>query len=414
MKRFVTHLMTGLAAFGLAACVTVSVAVAGGYQYAGTWGSHGTADGQFDGMGGIAVDSSGNVYLSDTGNKRIQKFSSSGAFLAKWATPDGAVDGLAVDRSGTVYAADYWNARILRFGANGGALAPISTTIPADWESEPHSVAVDSAGNVIVTDSSDHLVKKFSAGGAYLGALGAAGNGPGQFARPIGVAVDTADNVYVVDYENYNVQKFGSNGTYFAGHTTICSGDANLLYPVSVTVDGGGNIYVADRFVSTLIGDGSVKRFDSSFLFQTRIGTYSSSPALPGTYCVVAGVAVAPSGTVYVADSTFDRVVEFASASGQATTTTIKGPSSAKVNKTLTLSGTVSPSGAAGSVKILKTRKVGSKWKSAGSATVALRNGVFKYGFKPKLKGSWRFVAKYSGGGGYASSASGTKAVKVK
>ena len=180
-------------------------------------------------------------------------------------------------------------------------------------------------------------------------------------------------------------------------------------------MDGSGNTYVADTEPGTLISDGSVKKFSPSFALETRIGVYSTSPALNGTFCSVGGVAVGSSGTVYIADTTFDRVLEFAAASAaRSTKTKLTGPSSVKVGKTLKLSGTVSPSGARGAVKITKTHKVGAKWKSAGSAKVALVKGSFKYSFKPRVKGAWRFVATYLGGGAYASSKSATKKVKVK
>lgn len=414
MRRFVGHMVVVLVVCAIAYCLVPAAAVAGGYQYAGKWGSKGTGNSQFDGIGGIAIDGSGNVYVSDVGNKRIEKFNASGTFLAKWGTLDSSMDGVAVDRSGNVYAADYWNHRILKFNSSGALLAKFDTTIASDFDSEPHSIAVDSAGNMWVTDSGGSLVKKFSASGDYLGSL-TKGSDTGQVARPIGVAVDSSDNVYVVDYLLYNVQKFTSSGAYLDGRTTIASGDANLLYPAHVAVDGSGNIYVADTKPGTLISDGSVKKFNSSFVLQTRIGVYSSSPALDGSFCVVAGVAVGSSGKVYVADTTFDRVVEFtASSVAHATTTKLTGPSSVRVGKTLKLSGTVSPSGARGSVKITKTRKVGTKWRSMGSAKVTVVNGSFKYSFRPRVKGSWRFVAKYSGGGGYASSKSRTKSVKVK
>ncbi len=94
------------------------------------------------------------------------------------------------------------------------------------------------------------------------------------------------------------------------------------------------------------------------------------------------------------------------------------GPSKIKVRRKLTLTGTVSPAEAGGTVTIVKTRKVGRKWKSAGTATVALVNGTYSYSFKPTKKGQWRFVAKYAGTwdgvAGWGASTSAAKAVKVR
>jgi predicted secreted protein len=95
------------------------------------------------------------------------------------------------------------------------------------------------------------------------------------------------------------------------------------------------------------------------------------------------------------------------------------GPAKVKVRKNLTLSGTVSPTAeTTGTVTIVKTRKIGRKWKSAGTATVTLVNGTYSYSFKPTKKGQWRFVAKYAGtwdgAAGWGASTSAAKAVKVK
>ena len=99
------------------------------------------------------------------------------------------------------------------------------------------------------------------------------------------------------------------------------------------------------------------------------------------------------------------------------TTTSLSAPSSVKVNKSLKLSGVVSPWSPPGKVTITKTRLVGKKWKSAGSAKVSVVSGEFTYSFKPTIKGKWRFVATYSGGvlgpSRYLSSKSGVKSVTV-
>ena len=79
------------------------------------------------------------------------------------------------------------------------------------------------------------------------------------------------------------------------------------------------------------------------------------------------------------------------------TTTRLSGPSTVKVKRTLKLTGTVAPSAARGTVTIVKTRLVGTTWKTAGSARVSISSGSYRYSFKPTKKGKWRFVAKYSG-----------------
>jgi tripartite motif-containing protein 71 len=90
------------------------------------WGSLGSGDGQFNTPIDVAVDGSGNVYVADTGNNRIQKFTNTGTFLAKWGSPgrgNGQFEspgGLAVDRSGNVFVADIGDNRIQKFACKGG------------------------------------------------------------------------------------------------------------------------------------------------------------------------------------------------------------------------------------------------------------------------------------------------------
>jgi sugar lactone lactonase YvrE len=102
---------------------------------------------------GIAVDGSGNVYVADTYNNRIQKFSSSGVYLTQWGRP-GQGDGLF---------------------------------------NQPYGVAVDGSGNVYVADTVNHRIQKFDSIGRYIaqwGTSGTTGREPGQFNTPSGIAVD--------------------------------------------------------------------------------------------------------------------------------------------------------------------------------------------------------------------------------
>lgn len=101
-----------------------------------------------------------------------------------------------------------------------------------------------------------------------------------------------------------------------------------------------------------------------------------------------------------------------------ATSTRISGASSVRAKRALKLVGTVSPSGTAGTVRIVKSRWVRGRWRSAGSATVNVVNGSYHYNFKTSTRGKWRLAATYSGGAGgsaqYAASNSVAKYVRVR
>jgi tripartite motif-containing protein 71 len=134
------------------------------------WGPEGTGDGQFTSPAGVGVDSLGNVYVADPANHRIQKFDSNGNFITKWGS-EGTGDGqftspteVAVDSSGYVYIAE--GCRIQKFDSNGNFITK--------WGScgvEPYhfdfigGLAVDSTGGVYVVDTYNHRIQKFSPGG---------------------------------------------------------------------------------------------------------------------------------------------------------------------------------------------------------------------------------------------------------
>jgi DNA-binding beta-propeller fold protein YncE len=110
---------------------------------------------------GVAVDGSGNVFVADTNNNRLQKFTSTGTFLTTWGssgTGDGQFTnpfGVATDSSGNVFVADANNNRIQKFDANGTFLTMWGSAIPQD-------VATDGSGNVYVADADSNNIQKFA------------------------------------------------------------------------------------------------------------------------------------------------------------------------------------------------------------------------------------------------------------
>lgn len=95
------------------------------HYYRGEWGSLGSANGQFELNYGIAVDSEGNVYVADSGNYRIQKFTSRGIFLTQWGSLGNANGqfqwpvGIAADSDDQIYVVDTYGHCIQKFTSNG-------------------------------------------------------------------------------------------------------------------------------------------------------------------------------------------------------------------------------------------------------------------------------------------------------
>jgi hypothetical protein len=236
---------------------------------------------------GIGIDSSGNLYVSDTNNHLIRKI-----------TPSGVVSTFA--------------------GTGTGAFAD-GTGTNASFNS-PTGVIVDSAGNIYIADGSNHRIRKITSEGivATLAGSGSPGFADGagtnaSFNYPRNPAVDSAGNVYVADDGNNRIRKITPAGVVstFAGQTTAGAFDAtgtNATFnaPNGVAVDSSGNVYVADTIsnrirkitsagvVSTLAGNGSQGSSDGT-------GTNSS-------FYWPRGVAVDSVGNVYVADDTGVRI----------------------------------------------------------------------------------------------------------
>src|SRR5436190_16275865 len=217
------------------------------------WGSSGGGDGQFSLPNDLAVGPGGIVYVADTNNNRIQKFTSDGAFLSKWGTygtGDGqfkGAEGVAPDAAGNVYVADFGNHRVQECTANGAFIRKWGTQGSGDGQFfSPRGVAVDGAGNVLVLEFAGHRVQRFSPTGQFLGKWGSNGTGDGQFVAPTGIAIDRSGNVYVADRGNFSVQKFTASGQFLGKWGSRGTGLGQFGSPNDVAIAPNGNVLVSD------------------------------------------------------------------------------------------------------------------------------------------------------------------------
>ena len=270
------------------------------------WGEDGSGDGEFHYPKGVAADNSGNVYVVDSWNNCIQKFGSDGTFITKWGPAGNFGDpcGITVDSSGNVYVADPDNENIQKFGSDGTFIRKWYSSPGGGWLHYPYGVVIDASGTVFVVDSGNDCIQKFIYNGTFLSKWGSRGSGNGQFNDPCGIAVDGSGNVYVADTKNNRIQKFASDGTFIMKWGEHGSGDGEFDYPKDVAADVFGNVYVADT------NSNCIQKFAFNGLFITKWGSKGSGD---GQFDNPRGVAVDGSGNVYVADTYNDRIQKFAS-----------------------------------------------------------------------------------------------------
>jgi len=195
-------------------------------------GGAGTAAGQFQSPRAIAMAPDGSLYVADSLNDRIQHLSPDGTVLQVWGTradvaqgsaPGGTFNepwGVAVAPDGSVYVADTWNFRIQKFTPDGTFLTMWSTYTLGGLETGfygPRGLAVDNQGRVYVADTGNKIIIVFDQDGNTITHIGEPGLGSGQLDEPVAVAVDEAGMVYVTDTWNQRVQVFmpDEDGIYY-------------------------------------------------------------------------------------------------------------------------------------------------------------------------------------------------------
>jgi sugar lactone lactonase YvrE len=300
----------------------------------------------------VVVDSAGNLFVADAYNFRIRKVASGGVIstVAGNGAPGFGGDGgqatsaqlswpsgLMEDTAGNLFIADYFNGRVREVTSGGtiNTVAGIGTQQGFSGDGGqatsakfhlPAGVALDSAGNLFIADSSNARVRKVTPGGVITTAAGNGTQGSGgdggqatsaQLSSPVGVAVDTGGNLFIADYVNQRVRKVTPAGVIstIAGNGTAgFSGDggpassAQLNGPWGVAVDSAGNLFIAD------LVNHCIRKVTAGGVISTVAGTgkmgFSGDGALATSAQLnyPAGVAVDASGNLFIADSGNNRV----------------------------------------------------------------------------------------------------------
>jgi DNA-binding beta-propeller fold protein YncE len=250
------------------------------------WDEEGSGDGQFAQPSDVAVAPSGDVYVADRGNNRIQRFSFAGDYLGQWGslgTDPGQFGNdlvaVAVAPSGAVFALDAAGGsgfRIQRFDADGTFEAGWGTTDGAALGQfdEPSDIAVGPNGRVYVAERGNRRVQSFKPDGSSPSAWGGVGSGgEGKFSEPVGIAVDPANGtVYVADAGGgVHVQAFSASGEFRRQWGPTGSGEGQFPFHslIAIAVGSEGDIYTRESRDLDNGGD-RFTRFSSTGRFVGR------------------------------------------------------------------------------------------------------------------------------------------------
>ena len=295
-------------------------------QQLGTTGQPGAAPGQFNFPRAVAADRSGNIYVADSGNNRVQVFDANGTFVREWGstckldTGEGCVDGgrgqfnepwgIAVGDDGSVYVSDTWNHRVQKFTPDGQFVTTWGTFGSTGGELGqaglfygPRTVVVGLDGNVSVMDTGNKRVQVFSPDGQFVDQWGGGGVIDGRFDEPVGLSQDAAGKWYVADTWNRRIQRFGEAYTFEAQWPVNGWASQSVVNKPAIAVDQArGLLYAVDP------ENYRVLAWDTGGAFVATWGMYGNDQM---SFTLPTGIAVAPDGKVIVADGDSHRVVVF-------------------------------------------------------------------------------------------------------
>lgn len=248
----------------------------------------------------LAFDSSGNIYIADSTNNRIQKYDSNGNLLQTYSFTYGTgalkfmgIGGLVVDSSGNLYISDAANNYIQKISSAGAHIATFGTS---DLNG-PAQMFLDGT-TLYVADEYNNQIVKYNTSGTLVGTF----NDSGNLSSPKSIHVDASGNMIISDQGGHYINVFNSSGTKTLWIDVIATGSVvifGLLVP-TVTADTSGNIYIGE------INTGQIRKYDSSGVLQWSAGAVGISAATGYFY----KMAIGPCGEFYAADSSGLRSTE--------------------------------------------------------------------------------------------------------
>jgi len=284
-------------------------------------GSQGTEPGQFNAPRGIAFAQDGSLYVADSRNHRIQHLAADGTMIKTWGTfadlatgpaPIGTFNepwGVAVGPDGSVYVTDTWNHRVQKFSPDGTPIkmwGVFGTSETPGALYGPRGITVDPKGRVYVADTGNKRIVVFDSNGAILTQFGSDGFDIGQFSEPVDVKLDAEGNVYVTDTWNQRIQVMASTDGVL--YTPIKQWPVNGWFTQTledkpyIAVRPDGKVFITDPEGYRVI------EFNNEGQFQQLWGEYGSDNS---TFGLPSGIAISPDGSIWVTDAGNSRLMRF-------------------------------------------------------------------------------------------------------
>jgi PKD repeat protein len=248
----------------------------------------------------IGIDAQDNIYATDPVNHSIWKFSPDGSRIRKWGFAGNnsgefyAPFGIAVNSSGYIYVTDYYRVQVFdpdgsfvtRWGSSGNNTGEFNSAI---------GIAVNTSGYVYVSETRTNRIQVFDPDGTFVTTWGSAGSGPGEFDSPISLAVNSSGFVHVVDQWNHRVQVFDPSGIFVRSWNRsgggYGDGNGEFSTPQSIATDSSGYVFIGDA------GNHRVQVFDPAGEYVRQF------PSSPGS-----GISVNSSGYVHLTAPFYDRI----------------------------------------------------------------------------------------------------------
>ena len=279
----------------------------GDYDFISEWGQFGImTPGHFSYPQSIAVDDDGNFYVSDLGNKRVQKFSSTGDYVTHWGQ-NGKLPGEFYHPSGItvsgnfVYVADHDLHKIQKFTLDGTFVDQWGSFGTHDGEfKSPNGIATDD-NFVYVVDSQNFKIQKFTFDGEFVLSFGEGGMNYGQFLNIVDIDVDENGYVYVTDKGNRKIEKFDSDGNLIKSFNF--RGSNYIFSPEGIVVDYTGKIFVTNS------DNGKILYLDQND--DSNLNIFEKLGPLQKTFDAITDITLGVNGELLVIDSPTHKIQSF-------------------------------------------------------------------------------------------------------